>query len=243
MNVKKELYEAFSPPVSTKKEGFLNALPYPKLSFPGFVLSQIKYIRKRFWAASALIVAYAVCMVCFMPQEYFLHIKLSDVWTISSLTPFLAMLTAAEISRSNIYGMAEFETACRFSLPQLTGARTLILGITSFAVISVPTVITGIFTPVGIARSVLYILTPFLFTNGICLAVFSRFRGQEGIYISSAAMLSVSVSGILVHISQIKIPENILNLICILLCICGAAAIILNLKKITNGAKYYGTQA
>ena len=241
MNVKKELSEAFSPPKPKEKEKFLNALPYPKLSFSRFVFSQIKYIRKRVWVVSVLIVAAAVFTVCFMSLKNPSYIGLPAVWIISSLTPFLAMLTASEISRSNIYGMTELETVCRFSLPLLTGARTLILGGVSFVVIAALTLISGIFTPVGIANSAIYILAPFLLVNGISLAIFSRFKGKEGGFISCGAAAFVSVSGILLQGSQVKIPENICNNFCILLCIFGAAAIIINLKKITNGANYYGT--
>lgn len=241
MNVKKELYEAFSPPEPKRKERFLNALPYPELSFSEFVFSQIKYIRKRVWAASALIVAAAVFTVCLMSLKNPKYIGLPAVWIISSLTPFLAMLTASEISRSNIYGMTELETACRFSLPQLTGARTLILGTVSFAVIAALTFISGIFTPVGIAKAAIYILAPFLLVNGISLAVFNRFKAREGGYISCAAALFVSVSGILLQGSQMEIPENICNKFCVVLCILGAVTIILNMKKISNGADYYGT--
>ncbi|MGN1088795.1 MAG: hypothetical protein ACI4Q6_00210, partial [Huintestinicola sp.] len=187
MNVKKELHEAFSPPEPERKKEFLKALPYPKLGFGGFVLSQVKYIRKRVWVVSVMIVAAAVFTVCLMPQEYFLHIRMPAVWMVSSMVPFLAMLTAAEISRSDVFGMAEFETACRFSLPQLTGARTLILGTASFTVIFALTFISGYFSPVSIANAALYILSPFLLTNGISLAVFSRFKGQESVYISSMA--------------------------------------------------------
>lgn len=238
MNVKKELCEAFSPPEPKGKEKFLNALPYPKLSFSQFVFSQIKYIRKRVWVVSAMIVAAAICTVCFKNPKY---IGLPAVWIIFSLTPFLAMLTASEISRSNIYGMTELETACRFSLPQLTGVRTLILGVTSFAVIAALTVISGIFTPVGIAKAGIYILAPFLLVNGISLSVFSRFKGHEGGYISGGAALFVSVWGILWQASQVKIPENICNNFCIALCIFGTVTIIFNMKKISNGANYYGT--
>ncbi|MBP0965027.1 MAG: hypothetical protein J5999_07010 [Oscillospiraceae bacterium] len=241
MNVKKELYEAFSPPEPKRKEIFLNALPYPKLSFSQFVFSQIKYIRKRVWVASVLIVAAAVFTVCFMSLKAPSYIGLPAVWIISSLTPFLAMLTASEISRSNMYGMTELETACRFSLPQLTGARTLILGTVSFAVIAALTLLSGIFTPVGIANSAIYILTPFLLVNGISLAIFSRFKGKESGYISCVSALFVSVSGILLQGSQMKIPENICNNFCIALCIFGTVTIILTMKKITNGANYYGT--
>ncbi|MGN0636729.1 MAG: hypothetical protein ACI4J0_00015 [Huintestinicola sp.] len=241
MNVKMELYEAFSPPEPKRKEIFLNSLPYPGLNFSQFVFSQIKYIRKRVWVVSVLIVAAAICTVCFMSLKNPSYIELPAVWIISSLTPFLAMLTASEISRSNMYGMTELETACRFSLPQLTGARTLILGTVSFAVIAALTLISGIFTPVGIANAAIYILTPFLLVNGVSLAIFSHFKGKEGGYISGAAALFVSVWGILLQGSQVEIPENICNNFCILLCIFGTAAIILNMKKISNGANYYGT--
>ena len=241
MNVKKELHEAFSPPEPKRKEKFLNALHYPKLSFSEFVFSQIKYIRKRVWVTSMMIVAAAVFTVCFISLKTPSYIGLPAVWIISSLTPFLAMLTASEISRSNIYGMTELETVCRFSLPKLTGTRTLILGGVSFAVIAALTVISGIFTPVGIANSAIYILTPFLLVNGISLAIFSRFKGKECGFIGCGAAVCVSVSGILLQGSQVEIPENICNNFCILLCIFGAAAIIINLKKITNGANYYGT--
>lgn len=241
MNVKKELYEAFSPPEPKRKSEFLNTLPYPKLSFSEFVFSQIKYIRKRVWAASVMIVAAAVFTVCFMSLNDPAYIGLPSVWIISSLTPFLAMLTASEISRSNMYGMTELESACRFSLSQLTGARSLILGVVSFAVIAALTIISGIFTPVGIAKAAIYILAPFLLVNGISLAIFSRFKGKEGGNISGAAALFVSVSGIVLQGSQVKIPENICNNFCIVLCIFGTATIILNMKKITNGADHYGT--
>lgn len=243
MNVKKELCEAFSPPKPKGKEKFLNALPYPKLSFWGVVFSQIKYIRKRVWVVSVIIVAAAVFTVCFMSLKTPSYFGLPAVWIISSLTPYLAMLTASEISRSNVYGMTELETACRFSMPQLTGARTLILGTVSFSVITALIMISGIFTPVGIANSAIYILTPFLLVNGISLAIFSHLKGKEGGYISGTAALFVSVSGILLQGSQVEIPENIYNNFCILLCIFGTAAIIINLKKITNGANYYGTNA
>lgn len=239
MNVKKELQKAFSPPNPERKESFLKALPYPKLSFSGFVLSQIRYIRKRVWFAALLIVFAAVFAVCLMPQVHDSRIGLPAVWIISSLTPFLAMLTAAEISRSDIYGMAELETTSRFSLPQLTGARTLILGAVSFAVISVLTVILGIFTPVGIAKAAIYILAPFLLVNGISLAVFNRFKGQDGAYISAVAAILVSVSGIF----SVNISESLCNALCIIICIFGAAAVIINMRKMLIGDKNYGTHA
>lgn len=243
MNVKKQLREAFSPTEPKLKDDFLKTLPYPKLSFSEFVLSQIRFIRKRVWFAALLIVLTGVFAVCLMQQELYPQIGLPAVWIVSSLTPFLAMLMAAEISRSDMYGMAELETASRFSLPQLTGARTLILGVVSFAVIAVLTVISGIFTPMGIAKSAIYILAPFLLVNGISLAVFSRFKGHEGGYISAAAAVFVSVSGVLAKISATRVSESLCDGLCIMICIFGAVTVFINMRKMLIGDKAYGTHA
>lgn len=235
MNVKKELYKAFSPPEPRGREGFLAALPYPKLSFGGFVLSQVRYIRKRLWLASAVILLAAVLYLCLMPREIISVINLPAVWAVSSMTPFLAMLTAAEISRSGAYGMTELEAACRFSLPQLTGARTLILGGVSFAVIAALTIISGIFTPVGIAKAAIYILAPFLLVNSISLAAYTRFREREGSYISAAAAVAVSAAGVIFPGRGLMIPESALNRACMLICAVGAVSMIISMKKITGG--------
>lgn len=241
MNVRKELSEAFSPPVPKDRECFLKALPYPRLSFPGFILSQIKYIRKRVWIASALILTAAVIFVLVIPRTDFTGMKLSAAWMISSLTPFLAMLTAAEISRSAVYGMYEIESACRFSLPQLTGARSLILGVCGFSVITAASVISGLFSDTGLVRSALYIFAPFLAVNGMSLAFLRRFRGQDGIYISAVFAFAVSVTGMFIGSSGTENAEYIRNIFCAAAGASGAVLIIANLRKITNGETYYGT--
>lgn len=241
MNVRKELSEAFTPPEPVNREAFLKALPFPKLSFGGFILSQIKYIRKRFWAASLLLLAAAAAIVCVVPDTAYAQIHLSEVWLISSMTPLLAILTAAEISRSVVYGMNELEAACRFSLPQLTGARTLILGVCGFFVIAAAAVISGLFSDVGILRAALYIFAPFLSVNGMSLAFLRRFRGQEGIYISAVFAVGVSLGGILAGAAEAQTAERIGGPLCAAAGALGAAAVIVNIRKSTNGEAYYGT--
>lgn len=235
MKVKKELYEAFSPPEPRGKDGFLAALPYPKLSFGGFVLSQVRYIRKRLWFASAVILLAAVLYLCLMPREIISAINLPSVWAVSSMTPFLAMLTAAEISRSGAYGMTELEAACRFSLPQLTGARVLIIGTVSFGVTALLAALSGIFTSAGAAKAALYILAPFLLVNSISLAAYTRFRDREGSYISAAAAVAVSAAGVIFPSRGLMLPESTLNRACMLICAVGAVSMIISMKKIMGG--------
>lgn len=234
-NLKKELGEAFTPPEPKGRDSFLAAIPYPKLTYPEFVLSQICYIRKRVWFVSVIILLAGIGTVCIIPDG-----RMVLVWVISALIPLLAVLTAAEISRSDIFGMSEIEAGCRFALPQVIGARMIILGICNFAVIAAAAVISGIFSPLGIVKSVLYILTPYVSVNGISLAIFGKVRGQDGIYLSAAAALAVSFAGVILFGKEFY-DERYANVLMAAVCAAGAVLMIVQSKKILVGKdNYYG---
>lgn len=234
-NIKKEIGKAFTPPEPKSRDSFLAAIPYPKLTYPEFILSQIGYIRKRVWFVSAVILLAAVGTVCILPES-----GMMLVWIISALIPFLAVLTAAEISRSDIFGMSEIEEGCRFALPQVMGARMIILGICNFAVIAAATAVLGIFSPFGIAKSALYILTPYVSVNGISLAIFGRVRGQDGIYLSAAAALAVSLAGLIFSGREI-FDERSTNAFMAAVCAAGVVLMTVQIKKLMIGKdNYYG---
>lgn len=239
MNLKKELYEASEPPAPKDRDAFLNALPYPKMTYPEFIFSQIGYIRKRIWAVSAAVLLAGICAVCIFSDR-----NAPVLWVISSLAPFLAVFTSAEISRSSIFGMSEIEAGCRFALPQLAGARMLILGVCNFTVISIGTIISGIFSPFGIAMSALYILTPYMCVCGASLVVFGKVRGQDGVYISGGIALAVSVFGMVIF-SENRLQNSVClaNLSEFLLCAAGTVLTIVQIKKLLVGKDiYYGTE-
>lgn len=236
MNLKKEINKACEPPEPKCRDSFLAAIPYPKLTYPEFVLSQICYIRKRIWLASVIILLAGTGTVCIIPDS-----RMLLVWIISALIPLLAVLTAAEISRSDIFGMSEIEAGCRFALPQVIGARMIILGICNFAVIAAAAVISGIFSPFGIARSALYILTPYVSVNGISLAIFGKVRGQDGVYLSAAAALAVSLAGVILFGKEKFYDESLANALTAAVCAAGVILTIAQSKKILFGKdNYYG---
>lgn len=240
-HLKKELEEAFTPPEPKGRDGFLAAIPYPKLTYPEFVLSQIGYIRKRVWFVSAVILLAGIGAVCIMPER-----DMSFLWVISALVPLLAVLTAAEISRSDIFGMSEIEAGCRFALPQVMVARMIILGVCNFAVIAAAAVILGIFSPFGIAKSALYILTPYTLVNGISLAIFDRVRGQDGVYLSAAAALAVSLAGVIFSGKGLYGGRSA-NAFMAAVCAAGVILTVMQIKKLLVGKEndygYYGIKA
>ncbi len=229
MKLKKELQNAFTPPMPQSKDKFIKTIHYPKMSYFGFILSQICYIRKRIWFFSIVLLLITFGTVYFIPQN-----QIYSVWIVSAFIPFLALLTAAEISRSDIFGMSEIEAGCRFSLPQLTGARMIILGACSFTVIPIIAVVLGFSSPVGIIKAALYILTPFITVNGISLVILNKVNGSDGIYISAAAAVGVSLAGAL-SFSRIVFDARLINTVCAALCVVGMIVITAQIKKIMTG--------
>lgn len=236
-SMKKELKKAFLPPAPKEKESFLAAISYPKLSYPEFVLSQIGYISKIIWIFSLAVVLSGVAAVNIAPDN-----KLMLIWIISALIPFLAVLTAAEISRSDVFGMSEIESGCRFSLQQLIGARMIILGICNFAVIAITSVVLDLISIFGIAKAALYIFTPYVLTNGISIAVLGRVRGQEGLYLSASAAVGVSLAGVILS-KNIFLGKESANILLTVIFIAGAVMMAVQNKKLLMGKdKIYGTQ-
>ncbi len=229
MKVKKALKNAFTPPKPQGRDKFIRSINYPKMSYLGFVLSQICYIRKRVWIFSTALLLIALGAVCVIPQD-----QKYAVWIVSALIPFLALLTATEISRSDIFGMSEIEAGCRFSLPQLTGARMIILGACDLTVIPVIAVILGVSSPLGIIKTALYILTPFITVNGISLVILNRIKGFDGVYLSAAAAAGVSLAGVL-PLDRIDLDERLKNAICAALCAAGVIVIFIQIRKIMTG--------
>lgn len=229
MKIKEALRGACAPPEPRNKDKFIGSIRYPKLSYSEFVLSQICYIRKRVWLFSAAVLLIVISAVYMIPQnERYL------VWIVSTLVPFLALLTATEISRSDIFGMAEIEAGCRYSLPQLVGARMIILGVCNFAVISAIAVILGFFSPLGMMKAALYILTPYITVNGIALVVMDKATGLECVYINAAATLGVSLTGIFL-LGGISFDMHFVNTLYTVLCVGGVIVTAVQIRKIMNG--------
>ncbi len=231
MKVKKALKNAFTPPKPQGKDKFIKNINYPKMSYLGFILSQICYIRKRIWIFSLALLLITLGAVCVIPQD-----QKYAVWIVSAFIPFLALLTATEISRSNIFGMSEIEAGCRFSLPQLTGARMIILGACDLTVIPIIAVILGVSSPLGIIKTALYIFTPFFTVNGISLAILNRVKGFDGVYFSAAAAVGVSLAGVL-PFERIIVDERLKNAICAALCAAGVIVIAVQIKRILVTSK------
>lgn len=185
--LKNDLKHAFEAPEPLHKKDFFRTLEQPRISISVFVISQIGYIRRWIWIVSVLIFVFAIVSAAWLSVD--------RLWMISALMPLLALTVVSESGRSENYGMAELEMATRFSLRSVILARLGILGMENLAII-------GLLLPVGmwrqgigVIRSGVYILTPYLLMTFGGLSIVRRFRGREAVYfcIGIAAFISFGV--------------------------------------------------
>lgn len=182
--LRNKLKRAFEPPAPLNKRDFLRTLEQPGISIFMFVLSQLGYIRRWIWIVSAFVFALSVMGAVWLPADV--------VWTISALTPLLALTVVSESGRSENYAMAELEMATRFSLKSVLLARLGILGVENLLIL-------GLLLPVGIWRQRLgviqagvYVLLPYLVMTYAGLSIVRRFRGREAGYFCAGVTVCIS---------------------------------------------------
>ena len=112
----------------------------------------------------------------------------------------------------------------------------IILGVSHFAVISAIVVIFGFFSPLGIMKTALYILTPYMTVNGISLLVLDKVTGLEGVYISVAATIGVSLTGVFIF-GRVPFDMRFVNALCTVLCAGGVIMTAIQIEKIMSGRK------
>lgn len=197
------LRRAFSAPPPVNRDQFLRKLPYPKLTYGGFVRNQLRYMHWRVYALSAAIILVGAGL-SYLPGDW-LRLGVSDgrCWAMAALLPFLALAAAAELSKASCCRMAEFEMTCRFSLHQIIMARLTLLGGGNLAVLLCVLLMMKRVSPFTFSRMAAYLLTPYLLAGALCLAVLNYVRGRNALYGCAAAACAVSVVGMAANMERV----------------------------------------
>ena len=181
------LKSAFNVPQPTRKEEFLNSLSYPKATTYEFFLSQLWYIRKRFWCLSLLLF---VGMTIFSTQ---LKHGSEIICFISTVLPLLTLLTITEIGKSMSFHMGELEDSCRFNLSKITLIRLSIIGFFHFVILLLVLFIFKDNSQYGLLRYALYAVTPFLLSSYLSFWITNHFRTKDATYICGGVTIFISL--------------------------------------------------
>ena len=182
-------------PDRQEKERFLRALPQqPPISMLQFILIQAAYLRKWTLFLSMLLLfpafAGAYC------------IDRNTLWVVSSLIPFLALITVTESNRSMMYGMDEFEMSTPFSLKSVVLARMSILGSLDVFLLCCCTPLCCVNSKIhffNFFQTGIYLFAPYLLTVNISLWITRHFYGKEVLYACMGATVLVSAANTGLH--------------------------------------------
>lgn len=185
--LKQELKTAFDAPTPEKKDKFINQLDFPKASRIDFILSQLGYIRKRVWIMTLLL---------FFGTLFGLYIcraSTSFVWIVSSVLPFISLVSISEISKSITCNMDELEMSCKYNLLEVSLIRMGILGAMNFVIFIGLIILFMGKTEIGFVRLGLYLLTPYLLNCYGTLFFINRIKSRETTFICGGVTAFVSI--------------------------------------------------
>lgn len=186
-NLKKALKVAFDAPAPTRKIEFFNQLPYPKATNLEFILSQIRYIRIRFWCLSVLLLLSMVTVSLSLQQGK------EIVGVLSAGLPLLALTGITEISKSVSFHMTELEMSCKYNLSKITLIRLSTIGVFHLIILFLALFLFKDQSQYGVVRYALYAVTPFLLTSYVSFWVTNHVKSKDTIYICSGVASAISI--------------------------------------------------
>lgn len=197
--MKKALREAMEAPPAIEKERFLKSFPSADVSQASFILSQAAYIRKRVWLMSVTVFGIGLMGTGLLGRDI--------LWIISALMPFAALMAVTENARSMVFGMAELELTCRFSLKSVVLARAALVGGIHLVLLCVLAPVISSTGYAGIWRAGTYMLVPYLLTAWLGLFLTRRIRGREALYACLGAAVLVSGLNFVLKSSVVRLFE------------------------------------
>lgn len=201
--LKRALNDAYRVPAPVKKAAFLKRHRRRELGRWELMAIQVRYIRWWVWGVSLALFGFILWMS-------FSQTGGLGAWYASALTPFLAVLVASENGRSRMYQMEELELACRMARHSVLLARMAVLGLFHLALLAGLTPPLAVWGVAGMARTGVYLLTPYLLTAALGMELTRRVRGRECLLACGGAAVLVSGLGVLIMNRQLidGLPEH-----------------------------------
>lgn len=187
--LKQALAEAYRAPAPMRKAAFLKRHRRRELGRWELVAVQIRYIRWWVWAASLALFGGILWMAA--------PVMGAGAWYAAAFTPFLALLAVMENGRAQVYQMEELELACRMALSSVVLARMVVLGLFHLILLAGLTPPLAAWGGLAMARTGVYLLTPYLLTAALGMELTRRIRGRECLLACGGAAVLVSMLGVL----------------------------------------------
>lgn len=197
-NMKKALKTALDAPKPSRKESFINSLPAPKTTTLQFCLSQMGYIRKRFWFLSILLL--------FAIYVFITHsVNREIAGFVSACLPLLTLIGFSEIKKSDTFNMNELEMSCKYDLSKIMLFRLSVIGMFHILLLLISCLLFKEYSQYETIRYMIYTMTPFLFSSFLSFWIINHTASKDSLYICSAVTIFVSLSMVLLNLGNMRI--------------------------------------
>lgn len=171
-------------------KSYMNSSEFNKNSMRDIILNQLQFLPLSFWIVQIILTICAVLLACILGQwrvPFYYPLTILAV-----MVPFLALLGAIEISKSNIYGMWEIEQSSRTTLVKIVAGRMLIIGVINLFLITVILISMAYIYQKSMIEMVLYGLIPFNISCTCYLFICAKSRTNDSLYHLIACMIFLS---------------------------------------------------
>lgn len=194
IRIKKTIQKTLKAPMPDEqiKARFLRTLPKPQISMWQFILRQASFLRKR-----TLFLSFLLLIPAFVG---FRHLNPDTIWFISAFIPFLALLAVTESTRSEVYGMCEFEMSTRFSVKNVILARLSMWGIIDLTILCCTIPLCYANGQIPLLQTGIYLFVPYLLTANISLWLTRHIRSRESIILCMAVAVLISGLSVGLHL-------------------------------------------
>lgn len=197
-NLKKALKTALDAPKPSRKESFINSLPAPKTTTLQFCLSQMGYIRKRFWFLSILLL---IGIYVFITHS----VNREIAGFVSACLPLLTLIGLSEIKKSDTFNMNELEMSCKYDLSKIMLFRLSVIGMFHILLLLISCLLFKEYSQFEAIRYMIYTMTPFLLSSFLSFWIINHTTSKDSLYICSAVTIFVSLSMILLNLGNMRI--------------------------------------
>ncbi len=173
-------------------KSYMESPEFNKNSLRNVFLSQLQYLPFSFWAVQTGFLVAVAAVVCLFGQ---FKVPLSYPLTVLAIIiPFIVLLGAKQISKSNTYDMWEIEQSSRCQLAKLVACRMLIVGLFDLFFVTGVLVLMSYYYQQSIIGMILYGIVPLNISCTSYLVTITKAEKSEESYHLIACMVCLMIA-------------------------------------------------
>lgn len=184
-NIERKLMQYYVPDYDEKvMHNTIDTIHRMKIDFPQarmkqieFIITQIRFIRKRIWAAHLFVL---ILFGYFLfTNKIIIDFNFNEIAVLSIAMPLMVLCSLSDFTKAAYHNMVEIEFTTRNSLSKVLSAKMLIFGVLDMLIFTVLVAVANRTTSVDLLQLIIYGLVPFNLICIGCMEIMKRSYGSK----------------------------------------------------------------